>query len=298
MNQLMLCTPEVWWAANNNSESGYRGTYTDIITKILAETTTKKDFTNKEDSIGLVDYVSPSLAHFQAIKYCASRANTQTLSPMFFWETLQGYNLKSLKELYRAPYDKFLYIEDRSVAGVEMNAEKAFNTVFSFNYLESNNRLQQYTQNAFGVDYISVDFVNKRVLKTGNSYDRMFHEQDIKLNKFPLNDDAKSFRNKDTYSPYRQDLSHLSEFNRNASLVLMDNLKLMVNIPGDSGLQTGKVVWLEIPSKVGLEIGSEAYSSGKWLVRSIKHLITKTTYSQVCELTKDSFDADARPNQT
>jgi hypothetical protein len=152
--------------------------------------------------------------------------------------------------------------------------------------------------NAFGVDYISVDFNNKRILKTNNSYDKLYHEYDIKLNKFPLNDDAKSIRNKDTYSPYRQDLSHLSEFNRNSNLALMDNLKLMVNIPGDSNLQTGDVVWLEIPSKVGLEIGSESFSSGKWMVRSIKHLITKTTYSMVCEITKDSFDSDVRAQTT
>lgn len=295
VNQLMLCTPEVWWSANNNAESAYQGRYSDIITRILSETGTKKSFKNKEDSVGVVSYVAPSTNHFQAIKFCASRANTNTVSPMFFWETLQGYNLKSLKELYRATYDKFIYIEDRNVAGAELDANKAFNTVFSWEYLESNNRLEQFSMNAFSVDYISVDFVNKRILKTVNSYDKLFHENDIKLNKFPLNDDAKSIRNKDTYSPYRQDLSHLSGYNRTASLALMDNLKVLVNIPGDSKLQTGSVVWLEIPSKVGLNIGTEELSSGKWMIRSIKHLITKTTYSMVCELTKDSFDSDVRP---
>lgn len=298
VNQLMLCTPEVWAAANNDLGAAYQGTYTDIITRILAEIGTKKDFSNKENSVGTVDYVAPSCNAFEAVKFCASRANTETMSPMFFWETLSGYNLKSLKVLYRDQYDKIVYIEDRNVLGADESPEKVFNTVFSFDYPESNNRLLQYTQNAFGIDYISVDFTNMRVMQSSNSYEKTFNDHDIKLNKFPLNDDAKLIRNKDAYTPYTKDMSHLIAFNRNSNLALMDNLKLFINIPGDSQLKTGKVVWLEIPSKSGLNIGIEEHSSGKWLVRSIKHLITKTTYSQVCEITKDSFDANVRTQTT
>jgi hypothetical protein len=137
-----------------------------------------------------------------------------------------------------------------------------------------------------------VDFTNKRIVKQRNSYDNLFNRDDIKLNKFPLNDPAASFRANSGYTPYHADLSHLSQFNRNANLVMMDNLKLIVNIPGDSNLKAGDIVWLDVPAKVGLNIGKEAHSSGKWLVRSLKHLITKTTFSTVCELTKDSFDSD------
>lgn len=293
-NQLYLCTPEVWWAANNDSSSAYKGTYTNIIDSILKETGTKKDFTNKEESVGLVDYVAPNWNPFKCIKFCAGRANSKTMSPMFFWESTNGYNLQSLKELYRAKYEKIIYIEDRNVFGANSDGEKVFNSVYSFDYLASNNRLQQYTDGAFGIDYVMVDFTNKRMIHTSNSYDQVFHAQDIKLNKFPLNDDAKLIRNRDIYSPYRADLSHLSQFTKNSNISLMDNLRLMVNIPGDSELRTGQVVWLDVPSKAALTIGNEEHSSGKWLTRSIKHLITKNTYSMICEITKDSFDSDVR----
>ena len=291
INQLMLCTPEVWFAANNNAESGYSGTYVDIIERMLRETGTKKKLT-KEDSVGIVQYASPQLNVFKSIKFCASRANSKTQSPMFFWETPSGYHIKSLKEIYRATQYKFLYIEDRGTAGADRSGDKVFNTAFSFDYPASNNRLAQYSANAFGADNLSVDFTNKRISKNSNSYDDVFHKADIKLNKFPLNDDAKAIRNASGYIPYRTDLSHLNEFNRLCTTMLMDNVSLIVNIPGDSKLEVGAIVWLEIPAKVALEIGSEAHTSGKWLVRSIKHLIQKTTYSMICELTKDSFDSD------
>ena len=59
-------------------------------------------------------------------------------------------------------------------------------------------------------------------------------------------------------------------------------------------MRTGNVVWLDIPSKAALNIGNEEHTSGKWFARSIKHLITKNTYSMICEITKDSFDSNVR----
>lgn len=291
INELKLCTPEVWKAANTEVSSYYHGTYTDIISKILAEVQTTKKI-DKEESMGIVDFAGPGFNTFQAIRFCTSRSNTKTASPMFFWETTKGYRIKSLKEVYRGPQNKFLYIEDRAVAGVDKDADKVFNTCYSFDYLESNNRLQQYQDSAFGSDNYSVDFTNARIIKNRTSYKDVFHAQDIKLNKFELPDPMENFRSKEDYIPYRSDLSHRDAFNRRSTLSTMDNLKLMVSIPGDSQLQAGDIVWLEIPARVGLSVGSEPLSSGKWLVRSMKHLITKRTYSQICELTKDSFDAD------
>lgn len=291
INQLFLCTPEVWLAANIDVSSGLQGTYADIIGKLIATTNTKKAV-DSEQSVGIVTYAVPSINAFQAIKFCATRANSQTLSPMFFWETAKGYRFQSLKSIYRAAFTKFIYIEDRSVAGADKSADKAFNTCFSFEYSESNDRLSQFNTDAFGGDALMVDQTNRRITKNHNSYDELFNKNDIKLNKFPLNDPMSALRTNDFYLPYRSDLSHLTGYNRIATLAMMDNLKLMVSIPGDSGLKAGDVVWLEIPAKVGLNIGVEKLSAGKWLVRSLKHLITKTEYTMILELTKDSFDID------
>jgi hypothetical protein len=94
------------------------------------------------------------------------------------------------------------------------------------------------------------------------------------------------------YIPWRADNSHLTAYNRLANLSMMANTKLTVNIPGDSNIRVGDVFWLDIPSRSGVGVDTEKLSSGKWLYRSAKHLITKNTYSIVAELTKDSFDVD------
>lgn len=287
---LHLCTPEVWFAANNDASAGYQGTYSDIVTRLLGTLGTSKKF-DKEDSVGIVTYVAPSNTTFQAMKFCASRANSQTQSPMFFWETLQGYKMKSLKTLYRADYNKILYISPRNMVD-QSDPEKLFNTVYDFDFDENNNRLEQYNVGAFGAVNFTLDLTNKRLSKTTNSYNDVFTTADIKLDKFPLNDPMKDKRSLTQYMPWRADGSHLTAFNRKATLSMMDNYKLKVNIPGDSALQVGDVVWLDIPSRSGLGVDTEKLSSGKWFLRSMKHLITKSTYSIIGEITKDSFDAD------
>lgn len=291
VNTLHLCTPEVWFTANNDSSAGYQGTYSDIISRLLQTTKTKKSL-DKEDSVGIVTYAAPSNTAFQAIKFCASRANSQTQSPMFFWETLTGYKLKSLKNLYRADYNKILYISPRNMID-QGDPEKLFNTLYDFDFNESNNRLGQYNRAAFGATNYSVDLNNKRISKVTNKYDDdVFHTADIKIDKYPLNDPMKDQRSLTEYMPWRADNSHLTAFNRLATLSMMDNINLTINIPGDSALKVGDVVWLDIPSRSGVGVDTEKLSSGKWLLRSAKHLITKQTYSIMGEITKDSFDAD------
>lgn len=291
VSHLKLCTPEIWWAANNDSSAGYTGTYSDIIARIIQSTGTKKKFLNQESSVGVVNYVGPSCNIFASIKFCASRANTQMQSPMFFWESPAGYNLRSLKEAYRADYSKYIYLGARNQAD-QGDADRLFNTAYDFDYEEGNNRLKQYTAGAFGATNFTVDLNNKTLSKTVNTYDDVFNAKDIKLNKYPISDPMKASRSLTGYIPWRADQSHNSAYVRKANLSMMDNLKMMVNIPGDTALKAGDVVWLEVPSRSGLGVDSEKFSSGKWLLRSIKHLITKQTYSMTCELTKDSFDAD------
>lgn len=285
-----LCAPEVWFAANNDSSAGYQGTYSDIISRLVQTTGTKKAL-DKEESVGIVTYAAPSCSIFQSIKFCASRANSSTNSPMFFWETLYGYKFKSMKTLYRTDYNKILYISPRNMID-QSDPEKLFNTLYDFDFPENNDRLKQYSRGAFGATFYSMDLTNKRIAKTVNKYEDVFNAADIKIDKFPLNDPMSKQRQLTEYMPYRVDGSHLSGFNRLATLSMMDNFKLMINIPGDSAMKVGDVVWLEIPSRSGLGVDTEKLTSGKWLYRSAKHLITKSTYSITAELTKDSFDAD------
>lgn len=291
-NILYLCTPEVWWAANNDIGDGIQGTYTDIVSTLLKLSPTKKNF-DSEQSVGLNTFVSPLWNMFKGIRWCASRANSASYSPFFFWETASGYHMKCLKTIYDTAVSKTIYVQDRSTMDQEDPA-KAFSSTYSFEYLESNDRLKQYTDMDFGGDVFELDMRTKKFNKVNYSYDKVFNGQGVHIDGFPLNDDAKSIRNRVGFQITRTDQSNLATYTHKANLGMMDNVKLLISIPGDSSLEVGNTVWMDIPAKVGLENSSELHTSGKWLLRSMKHLIQKNTYTQICELTKDSFAVQVR----
>ena len=290
INQLYLCTPEMWWAANNDISAGYTGPYSDIISALLKETSTTKTFT-PEASTGINNFVCPMWDTFTAIKWCASRSNSQSLSPMFFWESTNGYAFKSLKVMYDIAAYKSIYIEDRGTFGADATSEKSFNAVYSFEYPESNNKLKQFSAGVYGGDSFVLDITNKQITKSPKSYiNDVFTKQDIHINGFPINDSASTIRNKTGFINKRNDQSDLSGFTKNATIALMDNSRILVTIPGDSNIHSGDTIWMDVPMKVGLSIGKDPLISGKWLVRSVKHNIQKNSYSQVLELTTDSFN--------
>ena len=293
VNILYLCTNETWWAANNDVGNGIKGTYAEIVDKLLRLSGSEKKL-DKEETLGIVTYVSPMWDIFKGINWCATRSNSVSMTPYFFWETAHGYHFKNLKTLYDQAAFKRIYAEDRSTLGTEVQPEKTFNSVYSFEYGESNNRLQQFKDMAFGGDIMTIDPLTKRFTKKNYQYDEFFNGANSHVEGFPLNDDMKDKRSRLSIVYAQADDSQLGAYSRNAAISLMDNVKLMVSIPGDSDLKAGDCLWMEIPVKVGLEIGPEVHTSGKWLVRSLKHLIQRTSYTQICELTKDSFSAAVR----
>jgi len=290
VSQLFLCSPEVFWAANNDISKGYEGSYADIITALIRESGTTKSITVGDSAAnGLNTFVCPMWNIFTAIKWCASRANPASLSPMFFWETSSGYVFKSLDDIYNSTPYKKIYIQDRNQA-VNMTSDQVFNTCYRYEVMESNDKLKQFSDFAFGNSTYVLDLTNKQISKVDHSYVKdVFNTQKIHLDSFPVSDDAVSFRNKSDFILMKTDHSEISDFTSKSTISLMDNTRLMVQVPGDSNMCAGDILNVDIPIKVGLSIGKNLYTSGKFLVRSIKHSLQKATYVQTLELSKDSF---------
>lgn len=295
---LFLCTPEMWWAVNNDISVGVRGSYDEIIDKLLAlYPTNKRKNLTKEKSVGIATYVAPSINLFRCINFCATRAISEKQSPFLFWETTKGYNLRSIRDLYDTASVKSLYVGDRSFYGQDSDPEKIFNTVHTYEYLESNDRLSQNNNKDFGGKFFLLDISTGNLSMRNYDYATSFEKDSIHLEGFPLNDDTKSIRNKTGFLNSNPDNSHEIEWLRSSSMDLMRNYRFLVSIPGDSNLEVGNTVWFNVPSIVGHEIDQEKMTSGKFVVTSIKHLIQKETYSQVLELNKDSFAVQVRQNE-
>ena len=296
INELFLCSPEIYWAANNDISKAYQGNYADIITALINESgTTKTVDMGNSIPTGITNFVCPMWNIFTAIKWCASRANPQSLAPMFFWETTNGYVFKALDEMYGATPYKTLYLQDRTQA-LNTTSDKVFNTCYALEYPPSNDKLKQFSVGAFGNNTYVLDLTNKQLSKVGHSYiNDVFNTQNIHIDKYPVSDDAISYRDKSDYVIMRPDHSEISDFTSKSTISLMDNTRIMIQTPGDSNMCAGDIIYLSVPIKVGLSMGNDAYISGDFLVRTIKHSLQKVSYVQTLELTKDSFATVVRP---
>ena len=78
--------------------------------------------------------------------------------------------------------------------------------------------------------------------------------------------------------------------NRKSQIQLLNHTRVIVSIPGDTGITVGYTVDLQILSKhpVADEKGLDPYYSGKYLVTALKHIVQKKSFVTVLELCKES----------
>ncbi len=89
------------------------------------------------------------------------------------------------------------------------------------------------------------------------------------------------------------DNSHLNLPFRNVMKYTLNNFSIIGEVSGDSNLYVGCLVNLNIPSSTSInQYQEEKLTSGKWLVSSIRHIISKARYRQNIELVSDSYNID------
>lgn len=289
---LKLCTPDKYLDANIDLSKAYKGTYEDIV-KSLVKELDDGDCLMSIPTMGIQTFIAPYWSPLKCIKWCASRAIDENLSPFFFYEDMYQYNFLSLKFMYdQEPY-KTLYIESKANYANIGDPEKAFNTILKWEYMASNDKLKQYSAGALGTDVYTMNMKAKTVTKSKFDYSENFDKNDISVEYNELYDDMKALRNKTTFVMEREDNSHLGEVYKQSLMNTMDNYRLKVMIPGDSLLRAGYIVELDIPSLVGgAAYIPEKTTSGRWFIASLRHIIRRNKYTMVLELTKDSFAVD------
>lgn len=74
-----------------------------------------------------------------------------------------------------------------------------------------------------------------------------------------------------------------------------NNIRVVVDVAGNSELRVGSIITLDVPSNTDIDIQQatkERFLKGKYLIASIKHSFHYGTggYRSVLELVKDSID--------
>jgi len=292
---LYLCTLDRYVDSYTDVSQAFDGTYGDIVTAVMniLKSTKKLDVDTTNKANGIQSFIAPYWSPLKICQWCTQRTVGTGYEPFLFYETLDGYNFKSLKTLYnQTPYTKF-FIEPKKTLGMAQDIQKQFRSIIDFEYLESNDRLIQNAEGIFGSTVYKLDVNDKTITKSEFDYTTMFNMSEaVKMEKYVLYDDAAKVRKKAKFMLSRNDKSELGLYYRKMLFALMGTYRMRIQIQGDSSIRAGMMINLDVPARRAAIDNTEQLTSGKWFVKSLRHVLKRNAYFTILEICKDSYPID------
>ncbi len=287
-----------------------------------------------EPTGGVQSFIMPGWHPFYAINWLANRARPATnphAANYFFFETFDGFNFMSLNHMVtRRPNIKYTYdlANVRQLPGSAASAAKSGNDrqivpevrlMRSYQVIESGTSLDRVDSGMYASKLITHDLVRKKFCTHDFAYfpnfKRLDHIEDFKSDDGGkrIEQDAKAFagfsRHGDKieaavrfypkHSFMRDgdadhDESQKWMLQRMSQLKAIEQLRLRVELPGDSNRRVGDVVIVEVPRPEFIK-GSpypenrDPNISGNYLITNIHHIIELDNHRMVMELSKESL---------
>ncbi len=291
--KLNLVTLDRWVDSAVEISESFSGTYDQILTNVLSKLKTKRPITSDKSHLKQ-DFIVPFWSPLKTCVAITQRTMGSKFEPFFFWDTLGGYQFKSVKSIYsQKSHCKFIM----GLARMEelQQGELSFRKVLSFDVNTSLDKISRENLDAFGTSIQVLDPVYCNSGVTNMNFEQLSQSKDFaRVDSYPHIDRLGSNRAKMDFLLSRKDKSHEGVQYRNTIEALHNLYNINILVPGDPSLRAGQIVELDIHDFRADTKGSEAVTSGRWLVKSIKHTIKKVEKVYVCtlELVKDSHKID------
>jgi len=216
-----------------------------------------------------------------------------------FFETLNKFYFVSLSYLYEAsPVRDYTYSPVNSSVNT---IDDVFRSVKSFNIKSSFDTINNISNGMFASKNRYVDFINKRYGDVNYNYEIDFDaKKHISPNKFTTN--TGDFINRKYTHDYMSsyyltptddlNIETKNSLKRKSALYELSNVSLLLDVYGDSELECGHMINFHLPSSQPIynEKVIDRYISGKFIITSIRHDITKDSYDMILEISKDSLE--------
>ena len=298
----------------------YKGTYTDIIKKILVSYLKVPD--NKlngviENTTGIRDIVIPNLKPLDAIEWCAKRAIDENRSPNYvFFENSLGYHFASLSTL----------VSQKEVFEIRFRAKNLEETsviddLFSPKHYEMINQVDKIKATRDGVNagtFIGFDPITRKVaarkITYEDHYSAMRHGNDGPNYSASVNrggeDSSQAYDSKKTVSSFgtfrkdsayikKYDPSSLSKieaqedfiFQRKAIFSNLMNKRMKLVMPGNFQLTSGFNLNVRVPNfalRDNKEENDDRSLSGRYLIIAARHIIGFQKHETILEMATTS----------
>jgi hypothetical protein len=294
------------------------GKKAEVFLKEKIKSISDKQFKNVDETLYPFDMYVPNWRLFDAAIWMSRRSvpvKNKSSVGYLFYETVDGYNYKSLDVLFDADAypnkrTKYTFIQGNTkVSKTELNNYRILN----YSSPKAFDILDDLRNGAFAHNALYVD-INNRNFQNWNTNASTYWKDMSHLNKMtPFQDNElllkpsrliyrpttiSTFGWKDLSNDEIEKLNHVDEVNKNYEKSIyryyfLEYNKLEIAIPGDLKLQPGYVINISIPSpKKGKDgrIKEDTRISGRYIVHSVKHtILNRTELRTIATLTRDSF---------
>jgi hypothetical protein len=303
-----FCSDEMVLSNSMRVSKSYKGyTVADIIYDVLLNVM-KVDPSRIdmfEGTAGTYDFIVPYYRPFEVIQWATARAyNTQPKFCYFFYESMTGFNFKSLQSLYeQEPYKKISYDIKKVDAEIATNKDSIdkFKILNDFDYMTS------VSNGSVSSRLLAVDIFSQSYKNYDYSLDLAESGGNL-LNDFKQFNEVKTVTDKTNFTSYESYFTTYIQINDTGSerensidkwmqpralhLAALNSFRFMAVLPGDIVMRAGDVVEFDFPKMVAPDESGkqmDPYRTGKYLVTALNHKFDKTGFESIVEFSSDSY---------
>lgn len=274
-----------------------------ICTRDLRINNRKLDLLNNfEWSVGVQNFVIPSLHPLDAIQILSQNAFSASLSPFMFFENNQGFNFISLENMFnKSPLTTLNYSNAKITEDASTAAFKNANQISKMKFTNSFDMLRNTQKLTYSGRLYTLDILRQRYEKNDYNVKKLPETNFIDGKNVPINNAAnrnekeltEEFGTKlfyhitnkgQTNTPYLSSRAfRVVDTNIESTLVqresllnLLNNTILNCTVPGNTLFTVGNIVEIEMPSFASNATNIrniDPYLSGKYLITAVRHVL-------------------------
>jgi len=310
--KLHFCSEEFLLNQQYFISKSFRETRLSDVVRIIAQnflkiSSNKFSESNIEESTLLLTpeknpLIVPNLRPLEAINWISSFALSKDLSPgFFFYETADGFKFSSMSSIYsQIPKRKLYYsaknlVQNESIASQHSKLDELqFRQVFD--------TLESISSGAFASQLITLDVMNRTV--EGEVMSSSIQQYKTLNQYLPYNNARNRIGSSISqasgyirmFPKFQDNLASQWLLMRASRLALLNNTRLHIDIPGDSSLSVGDIVYVSVPQNAAEtnpdNISEDRYMSGNYLITGLRHHLLDTRYHCYAQLCKDSVNVN------
>ena len=275
---------------------------------------------------GNYSFIFPSKSPFSCIKWLTRRAinaNNPADCSYVFYQDFDGYKLDTLMNLIKGSVSQDGLYEYKITKNINSLTEKTYNKNFNIpekvHFESTSDKLSETKDGMFSSSIYTYDILTKQY--TSNWYDYFDHFNELTKENIDMHPVLAKSQNKEEkeigtsihyYPTSTANIGNVSleDINESGFNFNNDNYKkwvlnresleqqietnkiILSGLSGNSKRRIGDVVQLKFPSPRPMDLDEspdDKYISGKYLVTSVRHLITRQDYVMNLELSRNFY---------